>query len=259
MTPSLLSSFAAVVVATTLAFATTEAASTNSSASHAPFETITSKPGECVVGSPNTYVSAEDLANKKLTKEIAAKLQPMLTRQHTAWNRWIIGYDCWPYYDIKVNVVGIAVKDKSVLGWSDDSLGKIYVGDLDKDGSPQCPENCYRAADSYSGKWSESSGCDGKPFDISLWPTQDLGGGWGTYWGQQVDLDNMLLYLNENELEIVSHEMGHGFGLPDFDQQPKPDNFKPYIMDAMPSSTVRDTDGWLLCRVLENKKHNYDF
>ncbi|KAF1772683.1 Metallopeptidase, catalytic domain [Phytophthora cactorum] len=69
----------------------------------------------------------------------------------------------------------------------------------------------------------------------------------------------MLLYLNENELEIVSHEMDHGFGLPDFDQQPKPDNFKPYIMDAMTSSTVRDTDGWLLRRVLENKKHNYDF
>ncbi|KAF1772680.1 hypothetical protein GQ600_26143 [Phytophthora cactorum] len=150
MTPSLLSSFSAVVLATTLAFATTEAASTNSSASHAPFETITSKPGECVVANvdPSTH-----------------GVEPLDHRLRL------------PYYDIKINVVGIAVKDKSVLGWNDDSLGKIYVGDLDKDGSPQCPENCYRAADSYSGKWSESSGCDGKPFDISLWPTQDLGGG----------------------------------------------------------------------------------
>ncbi|KAI9982535.1 hypothetical protein PInf_008500 [Phytophthora infestans] len=285
MAPSLLSNFSAVVLATTLATVPIEAASTNSSASHAPFGTITSKPGECVVGNPNTYVSAADLtwiwnnrmkkdvepynnwimdhlvknkgsinyyirwdSNKKLTKEIAAKLQPMLTRQHAAWNRWLIGYDCWPYNEIKVNVVGIAVKDKSVLGWNDDSLGKIYVGDLDDEGSPQCPENCYRAADSYSGKWSESSGCDGKPFDISLWPTQGL-----------VVLDDMLKYLDDEELEIVSHEMGHGFGLVDFYQQPKPDNFKPCIMDAFTSSSVKDTDGWLLRRVLESKKKNYDF
>ncbi|ETL46514.1 hypothetical protein L916_03605 [Phytophthora nicotianae] len=296
MAPSLLSSFSAVILATTLATAPTEAASTNSSASHAPFGTITSKPGECVVGNPNTYISAEDLtwiwnnrmksdvepynnwimdhlvknkgsinycirwdSNKKLTKEIAAKLQPMLTRQHAAWNRWLIGYDCWPYNEIKVNVVGIAVKDKSVLGWNDDSLGKVYVGDLDDKGSPQCPENCYRGADSYSGKWSESSGCDGKPFDVSLWPTQGLGGGWGTYWGQQVGLDNMLEHLDDEELEIVSHEMGHGFALPDFYQEAKPANFKPCLMDATTSSTVRDTDGWMLRRVLEYKKRNYNF
>ncbi|OWZ09126.1 Neutral zinc metallopeptidase, partial [Phytophthora megakarya] len=162
MAPSLLSSISAVVLATTVATVPTDAAS-NSSAAHAPFGTVTSKPGECVIGDPDTYISPKDLkwiwdnrmqdvpkydvwimdqlvANKgsinycirwdgdtKLTKEIAAKLQPMLTRQHAAWNHWLIGYNCWPYDEIKVNVVGVAVKDKSLLGFDDDTLGNIYV------------------------------------------------------------------------------------------------------------------------------------
>ncbi|GMF57745.1 unnamed protein product [Phytophthora fragariaefolia] len=142
-------------------------------------------------------------------------------------------------------------------------MGKLYIGDLDKDGVPQCPDNCYRSVDGSPGGWSESSGCDGKPFDVSLWPSQDMVarglGGLGTYWGQQVELDDMLAHINDEELTIVSHEMGHGFGLPDFYQKPKPANFKPCLMDALTSDKIRDTDGWMLRRVLENKKHNYNF
>ncbi|KUF77520.1 hypothetical protein AM587_10010652 [Phytophthora nicotianae] len=274
-----------------------QTSSNTSSRVHATFGTVTSKPGECIVGDPDTYISAEDLtwiwnnrikdevmaynnwimdhlvanngtinycvrwdsSTTKLTKEIAQKLQPMLTRQHAAWNRWLIGYDCWPFDEIKVNIVGFAAKTASDLGWSDSSMGKLYIGDLDKDGAPQCPENCYRSVDGSPGGWSESSGCEGKPFDISLWPKQGLGGGWGTYWGQQVNLDDMLEHLDDDELEIVSHEMGHGFGLPDFYQEPKPDNFPPTLMDAFTSVSVRDTDGWMLRRVLEHKKSNYNF
>ncbi|POM59562.1 hypothetical protein PHPALM_31681, partial [Phytophthora palmivora] len=211
MTPSLLSSIPAIVLVTALTANPTNAAVSNTSAAHATFGTITSKPGECVIGDPNTYITPKDLkwiwdnrmqevttynnwildhivhnkgsinycvrwdSDKKLTKEIAAKLQPMLTRQHAAWNHWLIGYNCWPYDEIKVNVVGVAVKDASLLGFTDDTLGKIYAGDLDKDGSPQCPENCYRSVDGSPGGWSESSGCKGEPFDISLWPKQGLG------------------------------------------------------------------------------------
>ncbi|KAK1940972.1 hypothetical protein P3T76_007678 [Phytophthora citrophthora] len=274
-----------------------ETSSNTTSRIHATFGTVTSKAGECIVGDPDMYISPKDLdwiwnnrmkaevepynnwimdhivANKGtlnycvrwessttvLTKEIAKKLQPMLTRQHAAWNRWLIGYDCWPYDEIKINIVGFAAKKASDLGWSDNSMGKLYIGDLDKDGAPQCPENCYRSVDGSPGGYSESSGCDGKPFDVSLWPKQDLGGGWGTYWGQQVNLDNMLEHLDDDELEIVSHEMGHGFGLPDFYQEPKPDNFPPTLMDAFTSASVRDSDGWMLRRVLESKKANYKF
>ncbi|KAK1943857.1 hypothetical protein P3T76_005253 [Phytophthora citrophthora] len=197
-------------------------------------------------------------SDKKLTKDIATKLQPMLMRQHAAWNHWLVGYNCWPYDEVKVNVVGIAVKDKYLLGWNDDSLGKVNVGDLDKDCSPQCPEVCYRGEDDYSGKWSESSGCDGKPFDISLWPKERYGG-IGTYWGQQVDIDDMLGNLDNKILDVLSHEMGHIFGLPDFFQEPKPANFKPCLMDGLAATTVQATDGWVLRRVLDSKKPNFHF
>ncbi|KAG2785969.1 hypothetical protein PC116_g19353 [Phytophthora cactorum] len=37
------------------------------------------------------YCVCWDSSSTKLTKDIAMKLQPMLTRHHTAWNRWLIG------------------------------------------------------------------------------------------------------------------------------------------------------------------------
>ncbi|KAG3051598.1 hypothetical protein PC122_g22893 [Phytophthora cactorum] len=78
-------------------------------------------------------------------------------------------------------------------------MGKIYFCDLDKDGSPQCPRTAIdRRMD--------------RPED----DPSPAGGGWGIYWGQQVNLDDMLEPLDDGELEIVSHEMGAGFGLPDF-------------------------------------------
>ncbi|EEY63066.1 uncharacterized protein PITG_14710 [Phytophthora infestans T30-4] len=228
---------------------TAQTSSNTSSREHATFGTIRSKTGGCIVGDPDTYISPKDLqwvwdnrikdevmvynnwildhlvANKgtinycirwdssstKLTKEIAKKLQPVLTRQHAAWNRWLIGYNCWPYDEIKVNIVVFAAKEASELGWSDNSMGKLYIGDLAKDGSPQCPDKCYRSLDGSPGGWSTSSGCEGKPFDISLWPTQGLGGGWGTYWGQQVDLDDMLEHLDD-DFERDVHGGGGGDG-----------------------------------------------
>ncbi|KAE9275198.1 hypothetical protein PF008_g29407 [Phytophthora fragariae] len=185
-----------------------------------------------------------------------------LQDQHALWNRWLIGYNCWPYNEIKVNIVGWAAREASDLGWSDGSLGKIYIGDLDQDGAPQCPENCYRSVDGSPGGWSESSGCDGKPFDISLWPKQAMAaglGGLGTSNFIQVDLNDMLEHIDDNELTIVAHEMGHSFGLSDFYEQPKPANFKPCLMDALTSDALRDTDGWMLRRVLDNKKSKYNF
>ncbi|EGZ14792.1 neutral zinc metallopeptidase [Phytophthora sojae] len=207
-----------------------------SSGDHATFGTVTSKAGECVVGNPNKYVSAADvdwiwanhigpnaptrdanwnfMDNKNWIMDHIVKNKGtlnycMLERQYAAWNHWLIGYDCWPYNEIKINVVGWAVKDASLLDWTDDSMGTITVGDLDSD-------KCYRFYDNGAGSWSDTSGCKGEPFDISLWPKQGLEGGFGCDWGQEVNLENMLSTLDQDELVIVAHEIGHGFGLPDF-------------------------------------------
>ncbi|GMF34857.1 unnamed protein product [Phytophthora lilii] len=130
-------------------------------------------------------------SDKKLTKSVASKFQAMLERQYAAWNHWLIGYDCWPYNEIKINIVGFAVKEASLLDWSDDSLGTISVGDLDSDGVPQCAQSCYRFYDNGAGSWSDTSSCKGEPFDISLWLKQGLQGGFGYDWGQEVNLENM--------------------------------------------------------------------
>ncbi|EGZ14702.1 neutral zinc metallopeptidase, Zn-binding site [Phytophthora sojae] len=202
------------------------------------------------------YCIRWDSKETKLSKAQASKFQAMLTRQYNLWNRWLIGYDCWSYDEVKINIVGWAAREASNLEWSDDSLGKIYIGDLDDKGAPQCPESCYRSVD---GSSPGGSGCDGKPYDAYLQPTQGLGGGWGTYNFQQVDLEDMMAHIDDDQLTIVAHEIGHSFGLPDFYQQPKPANFKPCLMDALTSNAMRDTDGWMVRRVLENKKSKYNF
>ncbi|KAK1940973.1 hypothetical protein P3T76_007679 [Phytophthora citrophthora] len=200
-------------------------------------------------------------STEKLSKSVASKFQAMLERQYAAWNHWLIGYDCWPYNEIKVNIVGFAVKDASLLEWTDDSLGTITVGDLDSDGVPQCAQSCYRFYDNGAGSWSDTSSCKGEPFDISLWPKQGLEGGFGYDWGQEVNLDNMLSTIDQDQLVIVAHEIGHGFGLPDFYEDADKPNAKwpNCIMMAGSSMTVTDSDGWMLRRVLEHLKPRYKF
>eukprot|EP00644_Phytophthora_capsici_P009900 jgi/Phyca11/9564/fgenesh1_pm.PHYCAscaffold_39_\ len=200
-------------------------------------------------------------STEKLSKSVASKFKAMLERQYAAWNHWLIGYDCWPYNEIKVNMVGFAVKDVSLLDWTDDSLGTITVGDLDSDGVPQCAQSCYRFYDNGAGSWSDTSSCKGEPFDISLWPKQGLEGGFGYDWGQEVNLENMLSTIDEDQLVIVAHEIGHGFGLPDFYEDADKPNAKwpNCIMMAGSSMSVTDSDGWMLRRVLEHLKPRYKF
>ncbi|EGZ14879.1 neutral zinc metallopeptidase [Phytophthora sojae] len=259
MVPSLLSSVSAVVLATAL----------------------------CVVGSP--YISPKDLQwiwdnrmksdmtghdnwiidhivkNKgslnycvrwdsqtiKLTKETAQKIEAMLARQYAAWNRWLIGYNCWPYDEININIVDWAARKASDLEWSDNSLGKIYIGDLDQDGDHQCPRTA-------TGRRT-SSGCEGKPFDVSLWPTEEMTGGLGNYNFQQFGIETLLDGIDNEQLTVAAHEIGHRFGLPDFYEMPQPPNFKPCLMWGLSTDTMKDTDGWMVRRVLENKKPNYHF
>ncbi|POM67855.1 Neutral zinc metallopeptidase, Zn-binding site, partial [Phytophthora palmivora] len=167
----------------------------------------------------------------------------MLERQYAAWNHWLIGYDCWPYNEIKVNIVGFAVKEASLLDWTDDSLGTITVGSLDSDGVPQCDQSCYRFYDNGPGSWSDTSSCKGEPFDISLWPKQGLEGGFGYDWGQEVNLENMLSTIDEDQLVIVAHEIGHGFGLPDFyETEDKPNDQWPNCIMMAGSSMTEGSD-----------------
>ncbi|RLN91865.1 hypothetical protein BBJ28_00026127, partial [Nothophytophthora sp. Chile5] len=250
-------------------------ASSTSSSGAATFGDITSADGECVIGDPNTYISAAYVdwewdnrmstyvppftnyifdqlvtnngslnycirwdSTESLSKTVASKFEAVLNRQFKAWNHWLIGYDCWPFEEIDVTVVGFAVRDAALLDWTDDSLGTIYAGVEDADGVPQCPDACYKHLGQVAS--ADTSACTGTPFDMSLWPTLDMGGGAGGDWGQRVDAANMLASIDDEQLTIVAHEIGHGFGLPDFyETTDKPaDDFPVCIMDAGSSMTI---------------------
>ncbi|OWZ03830.1 Neutral zinc metallopeptidase [Phytophthora megakarya] len=270
--------------------------STGGGGEHATFGDVTSGSGKCVIGNPDAYITTKDVnwvwtqrmskyvpdfknyifdqivtnkaklnycvrwdSTNKLSKADASKFEAMLTRQFKAWNEWLIGYDCWPYDAIEIKIVGWATRDASLFGWSDDSLGTIYSDEKDSDGIPQCPEACYKHKDFAAN--ADTSGCKGEPFDMSLWPTKGQGGGAGGDWGQRVDEENMMSTLDQEQLTIVAHEIGHGFGLPDFYETTDipNENFPVCIMRAGSSPTITPGDGWMLRRVLENIKDRYKF
>ncbi|KAF4317652.1 hypothetical protein G195_008961, partial [Phytophthora kernoviae 00238/432] len=184
-----------------------------------------------------------------LSKSVASKFQGMLTRHYNEWNKWLKGYNCWPFEDIKVNMVGFATKDASLLDWTDDSIGQIYEGNLDaSEGVPQCPDECYRFYDNENNVWSDTSACKGEPFDVFLRMSQNIEYGFGFDWGQEVSLNNTLEHINDKNMVYIGHEIGHSFGLPDFyvaKDKPSKD-FPRCIMMAASSITITPSDGWML-------------
>ncbi|KUF98721.1 Coiled-coil domain-containing protein 93 [Phytophthora nicotianae] len=255
-----------------------------STGEHATFGDVTSTSGKCVIGNPNAGdVTREQVDwvwkntmeeyipqfknlifdqlitnkgklsycvrwdnDKPLEKAVASKFQAMLEKQINLWNRWLVGYQCWPIEKIEVSIVAYAVKDKSIMDWTDNSLGTIYEGILDAEGSPTN---------------ADTSACKGKPFDMSFWPSTKPGEGaigTGGDWGQRVEVNDMLNTMDGEEMLVLLHEIGHGFGLPEmYVDKNKPADYPPCVMDNSP--TLTDGDGWLLRSVLEHIKSRYDF
>ncbi|POM58400.1 Neutral zinc metallopeptidase, Zn-binding site [Phytophthora palmivora] len=200
-------------------------------------------------------------ASTNLEKNVASKFKGVLERHYNKWNKWLEGYNCWPFTKLKVNMVGFAAKTKSQFEWTDESLGKIYEGNLDEEGVPQCPDECYRFYDSVNNLWSDTSSCPGEPFDVSFWLKEDIPYGFGYDWGQEVSLADTMKNLDMENILFVGHEIGHGFGLPDFygpETKPAKD-FPNSLMMAYSSTTVTPSDGWMLRRVLDHVRDRYNF
>ncbi|EGZ29281.1 hypothetical protein PHYSODRAFT_246246 [Phytophthora sojae] len=201
-------------------------------------------------------------AKTKLVKNTASKFQAILERHFNAWNDWLVGYNCWPFTSVKVNMVGWAAKQASQFGWADESLGKIYEGGISlSDKAPQCPDECYRFYDNVNNVWSDTSACQGEPFDMSFWLKDDIPYGFGYDWGQEVSLENTMQNLFDRNIMFIGHEIGHGFGLPDFykpEDKPRKD-FPNAIMMAYSSTTITPNDGWMLRRILDHVRSRYNF
>ncbi|GMF56737.1 unnamed protein product [Phytophthora fragariaefolia] len=196
-----------------------------------------------------------------LSRSVASEFKGVLERHFNAWNDWLVGYNCWPFTELKVNMVGFAARQASQFEWTDDSLGTIYEGNVDSDGVPQCPDECHRFYDNVNNVWSDTRSCKGDPFDVSLWLKEDIPYGFGYDWGQEVSLNNTMQNLYDRNIMFIGHEIGHGFGLPDFyglEDKPATD-FPNSIMMAYSSTTITPSDGWMLRRVLDRVRSRYKF
>lgn len=209
-------------------------------------------------GGTGTVISAEQ----------RAQYQPLLETWLNNWvETWLKGWGCWPYQHVPVKITGWAVQSASTLSGTVDASQAVYVNDLDNDGVPRCADACYRGTHP-NGNFSSCPGGAEKHFDLSLWLTYGMGlSGFGYDWGQQVDLD-VAKYQH-----ILGHEMGHGFGLPDFYSGGSGDFFTVetsaeaqalsdagFIMQAGSASTVTTFDGWMLRQMwdkFERERHGY--
>ncbi|KAF4339342.1 cellulose-binding family II [Fusarium beomiforme] len=191
-------------------------------------------------GQLNVCVRWESSAS--VTAEQRTKVASALQDSYSAWMKWVSGWDNFPYEDVKINVVGWAVKDKSLLQGSTEGLD-IYT-DTDAEGIPQCSEKCGRFFHQ-DGDYSSCPGGAERHYDNSLWLTDGMEGGAGGDWGQRIGREYFMELLGTKDIHILEHEIGHTFALDDFYDW-TPTGQTKFIMLAGSATEVTEFDGWML-------------
>ena len=206
---------------------------------------------------------------KTITLEQRKKLETMLEKCYNDWNKWLAGYENWPYEHIDVKIVGWAVIDKSVLLDLQpdeivyDNLIENYDSTYDtSNGVETIPDKLASAPselsrfDHFTDKSYQYPGGLEKRFDMYLWATQGFPsiGGCGGDWGQRLSDNAYLNMLDGSGIHVLEHEIGHGFGMTDFyGGEGEENGFPPggfpggnSIMMAGSSMEITDFDGWFL-------------
>jgi Cellulose binding domain len=169
-----------------------------------------------------------------------------LSRQFNKWMTAMTvngqGWNAWPYPTVNVKVVGWAVRDRSQLEWSDNSVD-VYVNNI-RENAPQCSEPCGRFFHQ-DGNYAGCPGGAAHHYDMSLWLTAGFGGGAGGDWGQRIGSEYYMGALNADNVHILLHEMGHTFGLDDFYDW-TPTGVTNFIMKAGSATQITEFDKWML-------------
>jgi hypothetical protein len=133
------------------------------------------------------------------------------------------GWNGWPYPHVDVRVVGWAARERATLQWTDGM--PVYVGTNDAGGAPACPA---------------SAGAG-----LSLWLTAGMAGGQGGDWGQRIGSEYLMGALGNEDVHILEHEIGHGFGLEDFYDW-SPSGVGGFVMKAGSATRITEFDAWML-------------
>jgi hypothetical protein len=144
----------------------------------------------------------------------------------TWFNQWfglLHPYDCFPYESVTVNVTGWAVRpgQESLIEWTDGSI-PIYIeqeSGSDPPGEPKCPDSCGLFFN-WDHEFPDCPGGEANHFDYSVWVDDQLPGGGaaavGGDWGVRIPVDSFISRLSSPNDTIMLHEIGHGFGFPDY-------------------------------------------
>ncbi|GCD19547.1 hypothetical protein CTKZ_11090 [Cellulomonas algicola] len=155
----------------------------------------------------------------------------LLNADGTRWNGW-------PYPEVDIRVVGWAVRDRSLLQWTDASVD-VYVGDI-RENAPQCPESLGR----FFHQDGRYPGGAERHYDQSFWLTDGFGGGAGGDWGQRMGTEYFLGALDSPDVTILQHEIGHTFGLDDFYDW-TPTGVQRFVMRAGSAAAITEFDAWM--------------
>lgn len=196
----------------------------------------------------------------KLTLAQRKGLETMIQRQINNWTKHLVGFEGWPFKDIPVKVVAVAVDNAALV--VDPQPGEViyttYSADPVNKEDPKIPANlpyapatCSRFEHFTESSYTYAScpqGSEGR-FDMYLWATSNWNGGVGGDWGQRMADTYYLNNLNTEHITMLEHELGHGFGITDFyGAAERPPNGFPtkLVMWAGNSPSITEWDAWML-------------
>lgn len=197
---------------------------------------------------------------KSLTLAQRKGMETMIARQVNNWTQYLVGFEGWPFKEIPVKVVGVAVDNKALVvdPQPDEVVYTKYSQDgLSKDepnipaNLPEAPLECSRMEHWENPSYTYAA-CPQGPkgrFDMYLWATTNFNGGVGGDWGQRMSDSYYLSNLNTTHITMLEHELGHGFGITDFygtaERPPKGFPTK-LVMWAGNSPSITEWDAWML-------------
>lgn len=79
---------------------------------------------------------------------------------------------------------------------------------------------------------------------MSLWLTEGMQGGAGGDWGQRIGSEYFLQTMNDENVHILLHEIGHTFALDDFYDW-TPTGVSNFIMLAGSAMEITEFDKWM--------------